>query len=374
MSTILIACDKFKGSVSAEEACHALARGISTVRKNVTCLLHPMADGGEGSLSVLQSVLSLHIRSVTVQGPLGLPVMASYGIMNHKAYIETASACGLQWVPGPLRNPAKTSTFGVGMLIQDAISQGCNEIHLFLGGSATNDGGVGMAAALGYIFMDKDGAVFIPTGETLSEIKSLKGSHGDIFDENVRFHAWCDVDVPMLGPKGAVLMFASQKGAKQDMLPILEQGMQHLSSLFSSKSPSGWNDKLPGTGAAGGLGAGCMFFLGATLKRGTDFIIEASGMISKIKTADLVITGEGSLDAQTLEGKVVSSIARICQELNKPCIVVAGKSELSEPEAASIGITRVLTLTSDQITTSEAIATAEALLENTGLQIATLVD
>jgi glycerate kinase len=374
MSTILIACDKFKGSVTAEEACNALARGISSVKNEVVCLRHPMADGGEGSLSVLQGNIPLQIKTITVQGPLGKPIQAAYAIMDHKAYIETAAACGLHWVSEPFRDPGKTTTFGVGMLIQDALLQGCIEIHLFLGGSATNDGGVGMAAALGYAFLRHDGSTFLPTGETLSEIISWKGSPGKLFHQSVRFYAWCDVDIPLLGPKGAVMLFAAQKGATQDTLPVLEEGMRHLSTVFASMSISNYNDLAPGAGAAGGLGAGCMFFLGATLKRGTDFIIQTTELIPKIKSADLVITGEGSLDAQSLHGKVVTAIAKLCMELNKPCVVVTGRSELRQEEIASLGLKKVLTITSDRITISEAISNAVTLLENAGAEIATLVD
>jgi glycerate kinase len=374
MTEILIACDKFKGSATAEEACNALSRGILRVRKDVVSMCHPMADGGEGSLSVLQSDPGMRTRKVTIQGPTGDLQEAVYGISGKTAFIETAAACGLQLVHLHQRDPGKTTTYGVGMLIRDALEQGCDEVHLFLGGSATTDGGAGMAAALGYRFIRDNGSSFIPTGNSLTEIRTVLGCSTEIFDPNVRFHAWCDVDIPMLGPKGAVMMFAAQKGAGEDQLPALEAGMQHVSSVFESQSRSGYSPCTPGSGAAGGLGAGCVFFLGASLNKGTQFIIDATGLAHKIQKADIVVSGEGSLDHQSLQGKVVSAIGRLCRKYQKPFVIVAGKSILNENEIISLGVQHVFELVSGEVSEQEAMTNATAHLEHAGARIAGMLE
>jgi glycerate kinase len=373
MTEILIACDKFKGSATAEEACNALERGILRVRKDVVCTCHPMADGGEGSLSVLQSALAMHTRKVHVQGPTGDLLEAIYGISGKTAFIETAAACGLQLAPLHQRDPGKTTTYGVGMLIRDALEQGCNKVHLFLGGSATTDGGAGMAAALGFQFFKRDGSAFMPHGNSLSEISTIQGSSVSLFDNHVTFHAWCDVDIPLLGPKGAVMMFAVQKGAGENQLPALEEGMQHLSSVFESQSTSGFSPLIPGSGAAGGLGAGCVFFLGASLNKGTKFMIDATGLADKIQKAGIVVSGEGLLDRQSLQGKVVSAVGGLCRQYQKPFVIVAGKSTLNKSAMKSLGAQYVLELVSGKVSEQEAMTCVWEHLEHAGVRIAKML-
>lgn len=350
-----------------------MERGILSVRKDVVCTCHPMADGGEGSLAVLQSALAMHTRKVHIQGPAGDSLEAGYGISGKTAFIETAAACGLQLVPVHQRDPGKTTTFGVGMLIRDALSLGCNEIHLFLGGSATTDGGAGMAAALGFQFIKRDGSAFIPHGNSLSEISTIQGSTVALFDNHVTFHSWCDVDIPLLGPKGAVMMFAAQKGAGENQLPALEAGVQHLSSIFESQSAAGFSPLTPGSGAAGGLGAGCVFFLGATLNKGTQFMINATDLENKIQKAGIVVSGEGSLDHQSLQGKVVSAIGGLCGKYQKPFVIVAGKSTLNESDMESLGAQQVFELVSTNVSEQEAITNALVHLEHTGIRIAKML-
>jgi glycerate kinase len=373
MTEILVACDKFKGSVTAEEACNALSRGILSGRKDVACTCHPMADGGEGSLSVLQSAIAMRTRKVTIKGPSGDLLEADYGISGKKAFIETAAACGLQLVPLNQRDPGKTTTYGVGMLLLDAIGQGCTEVHLFLGGSATSDAGAGMAAALGYQFIRNDGSSFIPTGNSLIEIKTIWKSSAEVFDPNIRFHAWCDVDIPLLGPRGAVMMFAAQKGAGNNQLPALEEGMKHVSSIFESQSAHGYSPMTHGSGAAGGLGAGCVFFLGAALNKGTRFLIDATDLAQKIQKADIVVSGEGSLDHQSLQGKVVSAIGELCSMYQKPFVIVSGKSTLRETEMKSLGVQHILELVSSEVTEQEAMTNALIHLEHAGARIAGII-
>jgi glycerate kinase len=321
--TILIAPDKFKGTLSAREAAAAIARGCRRAYPNARIVEQQMADGGEGSMALLRDVLPLKTHRLEVAGPLKKPVLAEYLLGEGRAYIEVAQACGLQYIPPLRRNPMITTTIGVGMLIDDAIARGATNISLFLGGSATNDCGAGMAGALGYRFFSDRGNDFIPTGDSLGWTTRIDAEKVNPAIKNIRFTAVCDVDNPLLGPDGATYVYASQKGAKPEDLPVLEDHMSRFADTLE-RALKVVVRGVGGAGAAGGLGAGAMAFLGAELKPGIEVMMEAVGFPSLLATADLVITGEGKIDEQTVRGKVVAGVAKAAKIAGVPVIAVGG--------------------------------------------------
>jgi len=342
---ILIAPDKFKGTLSAPEVASAIARAIRKIYPKAEIIEQPMADGGEGSLDLLARTLPAAQRHrLRVTGPLRKPVLAEYLLANGKAYIEAATACGLKHVPVPRRNPGETTTIGVGQLIDDAIARGAKTIYLFLGGSATNDAGAGMAAALGYRFFSDRPDDFVPTGSSLRYVRRI--DDGEVPEEqvNVRFVAVCDVDNPLFGPNGATYTYAPQKGAKAADLPALEGSMVHFAGQLKK-----WLKKnvveLPGSGAAGGLAAGAVAFLNAEIRPGTEVLMEAVGFHTLLKNVDLVITGEGKIDAQTLHGKVVSGVAKHAKAAGVPKVIaLCGRSEIKQEDTTRLGVDGVYAL------------------------------
>ncbi len=290
-------------------------------------------------------------------GPLRIPVEATYLLGKGKAYIEAAEACGLHLVPPLRRHPANATTIGVGMLIEDAIARGARDVSLFLGGSATNDCGAGMAAALGYRFYTHEGRDFIPMADTLGLIQSI--DRRQVLPElaNVGFTAVCDVDNPLLGPRGCTYTYAPQKGAAADELPGLEASMTSFAHLLS-RDLGADVAQLPGAGAAGGLAGGAVAFLGARLSSGIERILEAVNFDRLAEGADLIITGEGKVDEQTLHGKVVAGVAA----RGRPTIVVCGTARIS---AEQLGVRRILSLVEDARLTPEVatLAAAEHLEE-----------
>lgn len=336
---VLVCPDKFKGSLSAREAAEAIARGVKRALPKADIVLQPLADGGEGSLDLLRRQPGLKERRITVPGPLRKAVRAKYLLGNGKALIETAAACGLHLVPPPRRHPSSTTTIGVGTLIDDALARGAHDITLFLGGSATNDGGAGMAAALGYRFYGKRGEDFVPMADSLKWVDRIDYDHRLPAIEKASFTAVCDVTAPLLGEQGATLTYARQKGAEAERLLELERNMTHFAYIIE-RDLSIDIRHLPGAGAAGGLGAGTVAFLGAELQQGISAIFAALDFTSLAERADLVITGEGKIDRQTLQGKVVAGVV----SYGKPTIAVCGSTELSAPE---LGVARILSILPD---------------------------
>ena len=322
---IVIAMDSFKGSLSSMDAAKSVSEGIRNVMPEEECILSPVADGGEGTVDALIQGLEGERQNLIVTGPLGKPVHAYYGIIwdTRTAVIEMAQASGLTLLKEEEKNPLFATTYGVGEMIKDAVEKGCRNFMIGIGGSATNDGGTGMLKALGFSFLDQ-------TGEEISNgaagLKDLKTIH----DENVikdlkecHFKIACDVTNPLYGKNGCSYIFAPQKGADQEMVKEMDIWMQEYAKtakLFSKKA----DPDYPGSGAAGGLGFAFLTFLNATLQSGIQIILEVTKLEEKIKASDLVITGEGCLDAQTVMGKAPFGVANIAKKYKKPVIAFSG--------------------------------------------------
>ncbi len=318
---VVIACDKFKGSLSALEACQAIERGLGA---GVTVEHCPIADGGEGFVEAMVVAAGGTKVTASARDPLGRPIEADYGLINGAdgltAVIEMAAASGMWRLFPEERNPRRTSTAGTGDLIRHAIEISvAKRLLIGLGGSATNDGGVGMALALGVRFLDQTGATLEPWPEAISELASM--------DESARMDlpeilVACDVDHPLLGERGASAVFGPQKGASPEDVEFLDGALARLVKVSGGEMQS----LTPGAGAAGGLGFGLLRFAGARLVSGFDLVADALGLAEKFSKADLVITGEGSLDEQTLGGKGPAGVARLARSLGKPVVAFAGRA------------------------------------------------
>lgn len=321
---ILVCADSFKGSLGSIEVADACREGILKALPLADVQIFELGDGGEGSVEVIRKALGGVTCSTVVSGPLGEPVTATYltSTDGKVAYIEVSSAAGLSLVPNSLRNPMYTSTYGVGEIITDAYRRGCTRFIVGLGGSATNDGGIGMLQALGYRFFDKNGIEVGHGGKVLQYIASfLKPT--DTFISDVEFRGLCDVDNPLTGPDGAASVFGPQKGATPEMVVELDKGLANLAAVIRR---AGLEDveRYPGAGAAGGLGAAFKAFLNARLCSGVDTILELNGFRRALESASLVITGEGSIDAQTLRGKAPLGVLKAARQCGVPVIAIAG--------------------------------------------------
>ncbi|MEZ4956192.1 MAG: glycerate kinase [Saprospiraceae bacterium] len=358
---ILIAPDKFKGSLTASEVAEAVAKGIRRFDPSIDCILHPLADGGDGSLSILGAYLDLEKITLEVSGPLGDSVIAAYFRSGKTAFVELADAAGLVLLAPEKRNPLLTTTFGVGQLMHHAIQNGAREIYLFLGGSATNDGGAGIAQALGFQFLDKKGETVFPIGKNLIEIDQIIAPTDKVL-EGVLFYCLCDVQNPLLGKSGASHVYAAQKGASSKDITMLEAGMQQFAKAIEKHTTIDVST-LPGGGAAGGVAAGMSGLLGAEIKSGIDTFLTLTHFEEQVKNADLIISGEGKLDSQTLEGKVINGVMNISQKHQKPLLLVVGQSELDKETLADEGILDVLTVMSRCASVGEAVAHAGNIIE-----------
>ncbi|SMG21849.1 glycerate kinase [Marivirga sericea] len=319
---ILIAPDKFKHSLTAEEVCEIISETLleHSPKLEIECL--PMADGGEGSAEILALQQKAEPVEIEVHDPLMRKIKAHYFITGKTAYIEMAVASGLQLLKAEEQNVLQTTSFGTGELIKDAIKEGCLNIVLCIGGSATSDGGVGMANALGFRFLDENGDAFLPTAYSLDKITSIEPPENNIL-KGINFSVLTDVNNPLTGKNGATYQYAIQKGATERDLPILDDGMKHLKNLI--KEQHSFNiDQFPGAGASGGMGGGSTFFLHAALHSGISYIAEALNLDDKVKNADYIISGEGKLDEQSFKGKVVSGVLSFCQKHGKPLFLIIG--------------------------------------------------
>ena len=326
---ILIAPDKFKDALDAPEAAAAMAEGVRAAMPAAKVVQLPLSDGGDGFATLVATYSGAKRITVEVSGPLQQPRLASYAwLPRHKrAYIEMAEAAGLQLVPTQLRSPMHTTTYGVGQLIKHALSQGACEISIGIGGSATHDLGVGMAAALGYHFLDASGRPFLPTGGSLLQIQRIGSSHVQKELERVNIQVACDVSNPLTGPQGAAHSYAQQKGATETQIALLEKGSEHVAALLERDLGISVKD-IPGSGAAGGLGAGALAFLGASLAPGARMLLSLADFSKHAREADLIISGEGKADRQSLQGKVLGEIAKQAAQAGKPLLLLCGKMEL----------------------------------------------
>jgi len=353
---VLVALDKFKGSLSAQEACNAVKAGILKFDPSADVKLLPLADGGEGSLDVIESKLNFKRVYVTVSGPKFEPIYTWYGIDNKTAYIEMANASGLLLLKKEDRHALSTTTLGTGQLIIDALNKGAKKIYLFVGGSATNDAGIGVAHALGFRFLNSRKELLIPVGASLNKIVSIDdGIIPEIAE--TEFILVTDVKNPLFGSHGAAKVFAKQKGANSNEINILDSGLRNFNEIVKSK----WNkdiSQVPGAGAAGGLGGGAMIFLNAKAKTGISTIMEILDFDSFIKEADLVISGEGKFDHQTLEGKVIKGVMNRCSHLKKPLGIVCGILDIEKKMIQKLPIHAVEPIFDDVISMDNAMKNA----------------
>lgn len=323
--TFVLAPDSFKESMTAKEVCTAMEAGLRKIYPEATYIHVPMADGGEGTVQSLVDASGGEIHDKEVTGPLGQPVKAKFGILGdgQTAAIEMASASGIQLVDKAERNPLITTTYGTGELILECLNRGIRKIIIGIGGSATNDGGAGMAEALGARFLDEDGGQLPRGGGALGRLAKVDVSSLDVRLKDTQLIVACDVTNPLCGEQGASAVFGPQKGATPDMVQQLDANLAHYAEVVKQQLHKDVRD-LPGAGAAGGLGAGLMIFTRATLQKGIEIVIEYTALQQKLEQADWVFTGEGGIDFQTKFGKTPYGVARTAKAGGKKVIALAG--------------------------------------------------
>lgn len=324
---ILAASDSFKGTLSSTDCARLLEREAASAFPGAHVTAVPMADGGEGTVSALVAACGGTLRCVRATDPLGRPIKASYGLLGKgRAVIEVAAASGLPLLAPAERDPLRATSYGTGQLIADALDQGCTEITLALGGSATNDGGMGLLRALGARFLDENGRDLAGCGADLGRVAAVDVAGLDPRLSAVRFTAMCDVDNPLTGPAGASAVFGPQKGAGPGVVADLDAGMRRYAARVRAATGADV-EQVPGAGAAGGIGAACLAFLGARLRSGIEVVLDLTGFDALLARADLVVTGEGRADGQTARGKVVSGVAAACGRRGVPCVAIVGGME-----------------------------------------------
>ncbi|PJN86871.1 glycerate kinase [Bacillus sp. mrc49] len=328
---VVIAPDSFKESLPADEVARAIQAGFLSIFPQAEYHLLPIADGGEGTVQALVSAHKGSIESVFVTGPLGIPVEAKIAFSNDgkTAFIEMAEACGLHLVPMDRRNPLHTTSFGVGELMLHALNHGAAELIIGVGGSSTNDGGVGMASALGYEFFDEQGKQVEGIGKDLFHITTLSDRNRDRRLDTVKIIVAADVDNPLTGRNGATYIYGPQKGLPKEMLNEMDQAMGRFHQIAGSYMGTDVSS-LPGSGAGGGMGAGLLLFTGAQIKKGIDLVLEHLKMKEICQDADIVIVGEGKIDSQTINGKAPAGVAKCAPRKAKVIAICGSVGEGSE--------------------------------------------
>ena len=358
---IVVAVDSFKGSLSSAEAGEAVKKGIMKACPQADVYVSPLADGGEGTVDALVSGMGGSIKHLEATGPLGNKISTYYGILPQKqtAVIEMASVAGLPLVPTDKRNPLYTTTYGVGEIILDAIRSGCRHFIVGIGGSATNDGGIGMLQALGFDMLDENGAA-IPFGAIgLKSLASIDDVHVLPELKECHFRIACDVKNPLCGQDGCSAVFAPQKGASAAEIVQMDEWLERYAKIAQAKYPRA-NPQTPGCGAAGGLGFAFCTFMDAALESGIDIVLDEINLEGHIAKADLVITGEGRLDRQTVMGKAPIGVARIAQRYNKPVIAFAGCVTREARVCNEHGIDAFFPILREPVTVQEAMETVTA--------------
>ncbi|MCR5826679.1 MAG: glycerate kinase [Oscillospiraceae bacterium] len=337
MKKLIVISDSFKGTLSSQEICEIARASVPKLFPGCEVVSIPVADGGEGTVSCFIEAIGATPVPLVVGGPYGEAVEAVYARKGRRAIVEMASAAGLPMV-GEKRDPARTTTFGVGALIRHAVENGCNEILLGLGGSCTNDGGCGCAAALGTRFFDAEGRTFVPVGGTLDRIARIDNSAAERLLSGVKLTLMSDVDNPLCGARGAAAVFGPQKGADAAMVAQLDANLAHLAAVIERDLGARVAD-VPGAGAAGGMGAGCLAFLHAEMRSGIEAVLDMVDFDARLDGAELVITGEGRIDSQSVHGKVISGIAKRTQPRNVPLVAIVGCIGDGAEEAYDLGVT-----------------------------------
>ena len=371
---IVISPDSFKESLTAKEVCLAIETGFKRVFPEATYCLIPVADGGEGTVQSLVDATQGEILNLQVTGPISESVDAFYGLLgdgSHTAVIEMAAASGLHHVPEHLRDPKLTSSYGTGELIKAALDHGATKIIIGLGGSATNDGGIGMLSALGVSFLDKDNQNIVANGAGLQHIKSINIDGLDARLANCEILVACDVDNPLCGNHGASHVFGPQKGATPEDIQLLDDALKHYGDCIKQQFNIDVLNQA-GAGAAGGMGAALMAFTNATLKPGIDLVLEAVQLNHYMDKAELVITGEGRIDNQTIYGKTPMGVAKIAKQFDIPVIGIAGSLGKDHQAVYGCGIDAVFAAIPGAMTLQQAFTDAKYNVENVSENIAKL--
>ncbi|MHA7109752.1 glycerate kinase [Sunxiuqinia elliptica] len=371
---ILLCPDSFKDCLSAQEVIEALATGVQHVFPEAIITKIPLADGGEGFVQTLLTALGGQLISIQVKNPLGRLTDASYGILGDKqtAVIEMAAASGIELLKPEERNPMLTSTFGTGQLLLDAMQRGCRNLIIGIGGSATNDGGTGMAKALGYRFLNIHGDEIAEGGGELAQLHHIDTSKVTALLKQTQITVACDVTNPLTGTHGASSVYGPQKGATAEMVEKLDENLQHLANCIEKDLDKTILD-LAGGGAAGGLGAGLVAFAHAELSLGFDIVKEQTQLEKAIQQADFIITGEGKMDVQTKQGKTPWGVAQLAKKHHKPCLGIAGFLGEGYQELYQEGFTSLLALPNGPISLQESIQLASELLADKAEQAMRLI-
>lgn len=360
---ILLVPDKFKGSVDATNVCLAIEEVLQESGQQLEITSIPMADGGEGTSNMLTDFSKGKIIKLPVLDPFFRSIEGFYGMSGdgRTAFIEMAVASGLQLLVPEERNALLGTTYGTGELIADALNRDVTSIILGVGGSGTNDGGIGMGQALGARFLDSSGKVLKPIGQNLASIHSVDVTNLHPRTKDVSVTAVCDVSNPFYGLNGAAHVFGPQKGASTADIDFLDKGLRNFARLIEDQM--GIDLNFPGAGAGGGLGGGSRIFFDVKFCSGIEFIINFIGLEDFVKNSDIVITGEGKMDEQTLSGKVVKGVADLSARYKKPLIVIVGRNELSPEKIALLGISKVITLIDSQTSEKESFENAFSLIK-----------
>ncbi len=369
---VVIAIDSFKGSLSSLQAGNAAAEGIHRVFPDAQTVVRPIADGGEGTVEALVHTMQGQLQTIEVTGPLGTPVQAAYGLIEQSgtAVIEMSAAAGITLVPDEQKNPLYTTTFGVGELIIDAINKGCRKFIIGIGGSATNDGGAGMLQALGFGLLDEEGRQ-IPLGAGgLAKLAKIDDGNVPAVLRECDFRIACDVKNPLCGPQGCSAIFGPQKGANAEMIALMNIWLQDYAELTQALYPNA-NADTPGAGAAGGLGFAFLSYLNARLLPGIDIVLNEIDLAADVQSADIVVTGEGRLDSQTVMGKAPSGVAAIAKAYGKPVLAFAGCVTPGAVKCNQHGIDAFFPILRGVVTLQEALQTENAYtnLANTAEQV-----
>ncbi len=358
---IVVATDSFKGSLTAAQACKIIAQSIGAVVPGAEIIIKPMADGGQGTAQAMIAARNGQWVGRTVTGPLpDMRVGAGFAWFadEEMALVEMATASGLELLSPALRNPMKTTTYGTGQLIDAAVNNGAKRILLAVGDSATVDGGTGAAAALGWKFLDEKGQEIVPCGGELRRISKIVPPPQP---NRVAIEVLCDVDNPLCGDHGAAKVYGPQKGATRKMVQLLEAALEHLAELVEKQLGCDMKN-VPGAGAAGGLAAGAIAFMGARLVSGIETVMSHSRLAKAVADADWVITGEGRFDRQSLRGKVVSGVVQVARDAGKHIVVLAGQVLLELSEYRKFGVDDAIGCMNDRMTLHYAMQNGEKLL------------
>lgn len=367
---IVIAPDSFKECLSATRVAFAISEGVRKAAPEAEIISIPVADGGEGSVEALVTATSGKIIPIPSVDALFRSIQSFYGILGNgkTAVIEMAAASGLELLSAQERNPLTTSTFGTGLLLKAAMEAGFREIVIGIGGSATNDGGAGMAQALGFELLDKNDNPIGPEGRSLSQLYRISRANAHPLLQKTKITVACDVQNPLLGVAGATCVYGPQKGASAEMIEALEQNMSNFAKVIHKEFGDDFSI-TPGAGAAGGLGFGLMAFCNAEIRSGFELISEITGLEKQISQADLVFTGEGKIDSQTAFGKTISGVAQLGKKYDVPVIALAGILSGNLEPLYNNGLTSAFAIANRPMTIGESKANAAELLTLTSEQV-----